>query len=134
MSRIEFSFCNTSKWSILKHKCFCIKGTLSQCEHCGPITFSDNAIEGRIFQSYNLCLTLTLVNVKNNVNKTSKTFRPRIGLVIFTRDFFLRPSIRRETATRETNTLISQMFTNPLRNHAQRSLVNVFAGVACAEL
>ena len=39
--------------------------------------------------------------------------------VIFTRDFFLRPGIRRETATGETNTLTSQMFTNPSHDHAQ---------------
>ena len=41
----------------------------------------------------------------------------------FYETFFLRPVIRRDTATRETNTLTSQMFTNPSRNHAQRSLV-----------
>ena len=37
--------------------------------------------------------------------------------VIFTRD--VRPGIRRETATGETDTLTSQMFTNPSHDHAQ---------------
>ena len=36
-SRIGSSFCYTSKWSILKHKCFCIERALSHCEQCGQI-------------------------------------------------------------------------------------------------
>ena len=34
----------------------------------------------------------------------------------------------------KTNILTSRMFTNPSRNHAQRSFVMFFAGVARAEL
>ena len=46
-------------------------------------------------------------------------------LVIFTRDFSSRLGILRETATRETNILISRMFTNPSCDHAQQSFVKV---------
>ena len=56
------------------------------------------------------------------------------NFLVYTRAFLSRPGIRRETTTRETNTLISRMFTNHSRNHAQRSFVMFCAGVARAEL
>ena len=48
--QIERSFCNTFKWSILKHKCF--------FEHCDQITFLNNAMEGIIFSCSKIQISL----------------------------------------------------------------------------